>query len=355
MNRDRYLYLDMLKLFALLCMPCMHVLEIADGLEMLEPAFPMATVQTILGILYLVTPGVFLFSMGCSLALTQNNTPAAYARRGLRLLWVGFALNLLRAGIPYLLMGLLIDASLYVEILNWAVLSDILYFDGLFFLLFAALKKLRCGDRTVLLIAVGMSVLSHFLPAPAFATEAPGNLVGNFVYVDEFSSFPLLSWTIFPVFGYVYQRRRAASADPKRVTLRLGIGSAAVLAVVSGALLATGRMEKRYFLWGEMGFRMDLPATVLTLAVIGMWVCGMCFAAERVRSAGVKRFVSRTAADINRIYCVHWVLVNYGILVWAMLAETGFTRGWPMFATGLVIFAAAAWLARRKFIRRLLP
>ena len=355
LKRSRHLYLDILKTIALILMPLPHIYEIADGLEMLEAGFPFERMDTILGVLYLFITSLFLFSMGCGLVLTKKNTPAEYARRGLKLLLIGFVLNIVRAAIPYILMGLLIDPSCYIEALNWMVLSDILYFDGLFFLLFALLKKLKMSDWMILAVAVVMMILSHFIPSPVFSTEAPGNLVGNFIYVNNFSSFPLLSWFIYPVIGYIYQKKYDVAQNKDKFVLKAGIAGVAGLIFTTAVLLLTNTMEKRYFLWGEMGFRMDIPTTLLTVFVMFAYMSIIYFVAKCIKAKSLQNFFTTTSVNINRIYCIHWVLVNYGILAWCMLAEKGTEWGGLIFVIGIVIFASSWFLAKLKFIKKILP
>ena len=355
LKRSRYLYLDILKTIALILMPLPHIYEIADGLEMLEAGFPFEKIDTILGVLYLFITSLFLFSMGCGLVLTKKNTPADYARRGLKLLLIGFVLNIVRAAIPYLFMGLLIDSSYYIEALNWMVLSDILYFDGLFFLVFALFKKIKMSDRMILVAAVVMVIVSHFIPSPVFSTEATGNLVGNFIYVNSFSSFPLLSWFIYPVLGYIYQKKYDTVQSKDKFVLNLGFAAAAVLILTTAVLLISNTMEKRYFLWGEMGFRMDIPTTLITASVMFAYMSIMYFVSKCIKTKLLHSFFAATSVNINRIYCIHWVLVNYGILAWCMLAEKGTEWGGLIFVIGIVIFASSWFLAKLKFIKKILP
>ena len=355
LKRSRYLYLDILKTIALILMPLPHIYEVADGLEMLEAGFPFERIDTVLGVLYLFITALFLFSMGCSLVLTGKNTPADYARRGLKLLLVGFVLNVVRAGLPYVIMGLLIDPSCYIEALNWMVLSDIIYFDGLFFLLFALLKKINMSDWMILATAVVMMMASHFIPSPVFSTEAPGNFVGNFIYVNSFSSFPILSWFIYPVLGYLYQKKYDTVPNKDTFVLKAGIAGAAGLILTTAVLLVTNTMEKRYFLWGEMDFRMDIPTTLITGSVMFAYMSIIYFVARGLKAKPLQNFCTTTSVNINRIYCIHWVLVNYGILFWSMLAKRGTERGGMIFVIGIVIFAASWFLAKLKVMRKILP
>lgn len=89
-NRERYLFLDIMKFIALILMPCIHIFNMFSTMEFTGNKFLSESVATQFGFIYLIVPGVFMFCMGVALVRTKNQTPKAFALRGLKLYYNAF-------------------------------------------------------------------------------------------------------------------------------------------------------------------------------------------------------------------------------------------------------------------------
>ena len=350
-KKHRVVYLDLLKVIALLLMPCIHVMAALPEMELISPNFPVDSITTHGGILYLFVPGVFMFCMGCGLQLSNHSTPSQLMRRGLHLLLVGFILNILRGTLIFVILGFVDDPSCFHTAWFWLWGSDILYFAGLFFLLFAFVKRFKVKDIWILGGAVLMLIVGHFIPAFTTGIVTLDEIIGNLVYVNADSYFPVLSWSIYPVLGYVFQKKIEQTEKKDGFVLRVGLVSAAVFLVLFLALKLSGNMQDRYLLWGEMGARMDLPTALLTISFEGIYISLIYAVCRWIKSEKLMNVLGKISARVNSIYCIHWLIVSYGALVWALLIDCRVENIGTNYVIGVVVFLMSvglSFLSRKK-------
>lgn len=344
MNKTRFFYMDMLKAISTFIMVLVHLYAVSGHLGMQSVSFPAAQFRTTLGILYLIGPVIFMFCMGCSLVLTGKNTPGDYALRGLHLLLVGFLLNVFRA-FPFLISFFMGDVRALQDYVLWLLGSDILYFVGLFFLLFALIRKLGLPDAVLFATALGLYVLSLFIRVPVPDNEYAASFLGNFIYIREDSYFPFPVWTMVPVLGYLFKKEYLRREDPSGFIKMTGLISLCVLTAVVGLLFITGNIQPRYFLWGEMDFHMDFFPFIITVSVDGVFICLIYLLSGKISSGIVHDLAYTVSRNLNRIYCIHWILL---INLMSLLSETTdfqFDRGSDMILMAAGVFTVSLLLS----------
>ncbi|MBQ9720523.1 MAG: hypothetical protein IJV64_07500 [Oscillospiraceae bacterium] len=314
-DRRRSLHLDLLKWVAMRIMPALHAAYHLEFEGFFSPVYPAEAVSALLGILYNFVPGAFLFCLGCGVVLTRHGEPRELAERGGKLILLGLALNMLRFTPFYLLKGfLLLDMAGFSRAWLWIVGSDVLPFAGLSFLVFAFARRHELPDWVVLGFGVFCAAGQMLLPVP-FMTGMLGHLLGNFLFVDGGASyFPFLSWIIFPCLGYFYQSRLGKSEHPARFHLILGLSCAALLTATVAVLKRRGQWRRRYLQWGEMEFRMDFPTAWIVSLITGIWLSIAWFLSSLVKGEKLRGFISACARLVTSFYCVHWLVLMYGLL-----------------------------------------
>ena len=96
-----------------------------------------------------------------------------------------------------------------IELFFW---SDILPFAGFAFLFFALVKKMNLSNAHVLIIGIFVTVIQSFIPTFEILNPYLKALAGYFVYVDETSFFPIISWLIYPIVGYLLGQKLLKSS-----------------------------------------------------------------------------------------------------------------------------------------------
>lgn len=294
--------------------------------------------------------GTFMFCMGFGIAYSRHSKPEYLIRRGASILLFGLILNILRGVLP-LLVALRVtkDASLWKTILVELVNLDILPFAGLALMLFGILQKLRLKPLGILAVAGVLSVIGSFFRSFDLGGLLPNQLVGLFLgtyspdYGEEtLAYFPLFNWFIFVAAGYCFALLMRRCTDKKRLyAIASPIAGAVVLVYMLVAVpnrlgMLSGDFNKYYHMT-------ILEAIICTCAAVA--VLGMYYALSRVLPGFVLRFTAVTSRNINRIYCIHWVVLGW---IWFIayyicgVEEPGDAR---IFAFGVVLFILASTVA----------
>lgn len=315
-EESRNVHLDILKCTALCIMPFLHVNSMLTLEGLYADGFPPAWLTVALGLLYNLVPTVFMFCLGSGVVLTRHGQPSALARRGAETILLGLGLNLVRFVPYYLTVGLYYsDAAALQQAWMWLIGSDVLPFAGMSFLFFAAMKKLGRFEWTVLLAGLFFAVGQMLLPVPN-SPGTLGHLLGYVIFTEGGESyFPFVSWIIFPCLGYFYQKRLKKMKNPARMHLHLGVVCAALLVISAALLKRRGRWKNRYLLWGEMDFRMDLPAVWFSGLILGLWLSVTYFLSRLLDFRWLRARASSLSKRQTAFYCIHWVVLMSGILI----------------------------------------
>ena len=342
MNRNsRYFFIDILKVIALFMMPIIHINSVFDGVAamgLIKFTADRASIDLLCSVLYLFTPGIFMLCMGFVLSNSSRNTPEKLAKRGLQLLLIGLILNVFRGTLIYTIGGFLFkDNSMFLEAVVWLFGSDILYFVGLYLLLYAFLKKIGASDVVILVVAAALQIIGTLLPRADTGNAILNAIIGNFVLADKKSFFPLVWWVIYPVAGLFLRKGYDAAEKKSGFMLKCAAICAAVFAVTSAALVLFGRSVSEYLLWGQHALTMRTPSMLLTLSFEGIYISLIYFVSELLRSPRLRNAVSAVAEKLNLIYCIHWLLLMDGITVFSLFVSFFVSSLWQVIVGGLII------------------
>lgn len=330
MNRERVLYLDIAKGFAILFMftqHCMLVHEYAGG----DSEHWLSVLFVLLGTapaapVFMIIMGVF--TMKSRAGLKEQ------VLRGFKLLGLGYLLNLLR--LPMLLPEGPITGDLPGALLfNILTLTDILQLAGLSIILGAVLKKHM--NRPVLpplIIAV------IFFISPYLWGRFPENPVllifwGN----TENTYFPFFPWAAYPLIGMYLSRfllREGEEPDPVLHTLALiGLGF-----IVAAVLLLIFKI----FPIGDYS-RSGMGIHLLILGFVFIWL-KICRLMELRLPTGhwAMRQLTFLSRNITTIYFVQWILFSWSILLFGANQQGPYTAA----AIGLGVFILTSALVRMK-------
>ena len=258
--------------------------------------------------------------------------------RGVSLLIVGQVLNLCRYVIPNGINYLITGEEIWRKLMFLVFSSDIMQFAGLTFMLIALFRRLHFSELKIFLVAVAMSVIGTLTTSDLeTGSYVLDQFLGFFIYTRSESYFPLLYWFIFPAFGMLFGNLLKHVRNKQKFYLSL--------------LVPTGIITVLYF-WlatsvGQPYFRVlrDLTAfnCMSTTDVMAQLACNTClicvsFFVTKILSARIMKSVSFISGNINRFYCVQWVLIA---MIDGVLSLNGFRFGlsncWLLYLTALAV------------------
>lgn len=337
----RYFFIDVLKVIALFMMPIVHINSVFGGIAgmgLIRFTADRAPIDQLCSILYLFGPGVFMLCMGFVLSNSSHNTPEKLAKRGFQLLLFGLILNVFRGTLIYTIGGFLFkDNSMFLEAVCWLFGSDILYFAGLYLLLHAFLKKNGASDVVLLVVAATLQIIGTLLPPADTGNAILNAVIGNFVYSDKKSFFPFVWWMIYPVAGLFFRKGFDAAEKKSGFMLKCAAICAAVFALTSVSLLLLGHSVSEYLLWGQHDLTMRTPSMLLTLSFEGMYISLIYFISEPLHAPWLRTAVSAVAEKLNQVYCIHWILLMDGIIVFSLFVPFCVSSLWQIIGGGLIV------------------
>ena len=342
-NLSRQFEFDFAKAVCILGMVFVHCFE-----ELAAPSTEGGTAYYIMVIVLdcIFGAGTFMLCMGLGIAYSWKENANKLIKRGIMIFLFGYLLNVARDGIPRLLLIPLGKES-WDSMVMYLLCDDIMPFAGLALFLFGLLKKLKFSDLAVFLTALGMSVLGSFVRfldcGSTLWNELAGLFVGTYSRVDPdvYGCFPLLNWFIIVVIGYLYAKsiRRCRNTN-----LYYAISfpvSAVILAVYMLISIpkGLGMMNSDIFYY----YHFSTP-NALILFTGAVFVTGMYHFIALPFGDKVKKVITRISTNINRIYCVHWVIIGWTAAIFTLVDYDGFGNT-AAFVVGVGIFIAANILA----------
>lgn len=313
-NSGRQQELDMAKTVLIFLMPVVHVVIECTSEAGLNYGIPYLFDTVIGGPL---GAPMYMFAMGVGMVYTRHHASADYVKRGIQIGIVGYALNLCRFLIPFLI-GYMITGNYdkYIDSLPYKVFgNDILQFACLAMLFMALFVKLRISDTLLLLICLGMSLLGTCLSGIDTGTPIGNILLGYLIGTEDaagkvISDFPLLNWLIVPVCGYIFGKRLLHVKDKK---LFYGILSPIGI-LITIAYFSVG-IRNGFGMFGEgqnCYYHLSTPDAIASLAAaVGM--LGIYHALSGYIPNRIFSLTGEISHNINTVYCIHWVIVIVSI------------------------------------------
>lgn len=299
---------------------------------------------------------VFMFAMGVGMVYTRHRNPRAFALRGLRLLLIGYLLNLAVWGSQYLLSVLQGHPWYGWSWVDSICMVDILQFAGMSFLLMALLTRLKVGRYGVvavalLLQALGTLLLHRFDALPGVARYA----VGLVFYTSPNVYFPLSLWFVYPAVGVLFGEFLQTVSDKRKMYNRLALGSAAGLVAVSLVMVLTGwNLLDNFALADDIYYVQRFPVSLWTLLVVGLQLF-LCYRISLGLHGWLQKKTGAVARRLNVIYIVQWLVIA-SVSIGMDLAGLPDVPVWAIVPVGLLIAALSIAISlNTRYARRALP
>ena len=303
---------ELMKAFAILGLPIVHLLEeginenyVSDGVHRIE-AFIVA--------LCIVGPSIFMMCMGFGLGGTRN-TPKGVMKQGLRLLAIGAILNIIRWILPGLLLFFVHGTSMSEDIFYFFA-SDIYYFAGIFYLFYALMLKLKLTTSQILVTTIVMLTINTLL-TPVMSDIITNyyliGIIGNIVYIDGTSCFPLLSWAIFPTVGIFMGDVLKKVTDEKRGSIMkyMLIFSPVIFISYLVSLSIYGHDVMKVMVSPLNDYITDLPNVILMISLALFLFAVLYYVSNWIDETKFMKFMLKISTHIVPFYMLQWILVAW--------------------------------------------
>ena len=303
---------DLMKAFAILGLPIVHLLEegifnnyVSENVHKLE-AFIVA--------LCIVGPSIFMMCMGFGIGGTRN-TPRIIMKQGFRFLALGAILNLIRWILPGLLLFFIHGTSMSEDIFYFFA-SDIYYFVGIFYLFYALMLKLKLTTSEILVTTIVMLTINTLLTpimSDVITNDYLIGIIGNLVYIDGTSCFPLLSWAVFPTTGILLGDVLKKVTDEKRGSImkRMLIFSPVIFISYLVSLSLYGHDVMKVMVSPLNDYITDLPNVILMISLALFLFALLYYVSNWIDETKFMKFMLKISMHIVPFYMLQWILVSW--------------------------------------------
>ena len=306
---------DLMKAFAILGLPIVHLLE--EGIFNDYVSEDVHKLEAFIVALCIVGPSIFMMCMGFGIGGTHN-TPRGIMRQGVMFLSLGAILNLVRWVLPALVLFFVHGISMSEDIFFFFA-SDIYYFVGFFYLFYALMLKLKLSTPWILLITIVMLTINTLL-TPIMSDIVTNYyltaIVGNIVYIDGTSCFPLLSWAIFPTVGILLGDVLKKVTDEKRGSImkRMLIFSPVVFISYLVSLSLYGHDVMKVMVSPLNDYITDLPNVILMISLALFLFSVLYYVSNLIDETKFMKFMMKISTHIVPFYMLQWILVSWVFL-----------------------------------------
>lgn len=324
----RMLGLDIVKVLLIFYMIMDHLQNTIFSLELEEDYGLINQSDTVLQCINTMgffVAGLFMFMMGISLNFSKRTDAGNTLKRANHIMLLALFVNFFRAiplaeAMPYPTLSRLEN---YVD---WICQNDILFFAAYFFYLRALTLRWKMDLKYFVLLLFAMFGASHFVDTSFLENThfVIMDLVGHFV--SYYSSFPLLSWVVYPACGILFGLALKHFGYTRRFHV--------VLTVIVVVLLAFGAWmaaHHGYLTWeklAEYEYDTSNRYEINWLRVLWRVPCFLgIFALSYWLSLVVEKIVplqnavTYIASTLTNIYVVQWCVI--ALVAWAVKATVG--------------------------------
>ncbi|GEM_PF-361669 len=340
---------EFLKALAIIGLPLVHVMEEAMDANLVSPSLE-AFGTSILG-LCVFGPSIFMICMGFGIG-GGKTSEASIKKTGIQFLLIGAMLNVLRWLIPGIIKSIVLKTPL-IEDIDLCFQSDIYYFVGIFFVFYSVLKRCRISTAGLLLISLIMltvnGMLTPVMQKIAGENDIISSLIGNILYVNDTSCFPLMSWAIFPTIGIIFGEILKPNTDEFRETFMRRVMDCSVVFFIAFV----------FFLWSykldafkilvspNNDYITDLPNVLMLIALACFVIGAVYYLCKLIGHTKFMGFMLKISTFIIPFYLSQWVLVSWEMYGAQIFKVPKHSFGIPAFIisvvliTGICIFVSS--------------
>lgn len=304
MKKQRIVFIDLARGMAIFFMILQHVVLVYN--------FDAGESSDLGGIFLLLGTApaapVFMLIMGIFFGRSKQLELKSGIVRGLKLLAMGYALNLVRFVLPVLITGE------YGEMLKGTespfpllFVVDILQMAGLALIVLTLVKRYIPWTFAQLSLATVIMFLSPLL----------WGILNNFPLFSPLWGtgsevvFPLFPWIIYPLIGMIYGRYLLSCDNIKFLMRKTSIMG---LSMFMAGVLLWNILSNKIFVIGDYS-RSGAAVHLTILGFIFVWLHICWWIAERIKDSGIFRLLFYWSKNVTVVYIIQWILIGWGTLL----------------------------------------
>lgn len=317
LKSNRFYELDIARAISILLLPMIHTFEqFCDNGMLLESSVLFGNKTIMLANEY--APSVFLFLLGMNLVFAKPLTAKEHFKRGIHFLILFLAINFFRYSFFMIVLGILSGEQQFIyKGIIWFVGSDIYGFIGLFLIVYALFTKLKLKPYHMLAISIITMIIANIISTD-FPISTNGAIyefvIGNFIYLNANTAFPLFLWLIFPIVGVMYgQFYQKISEDENKKTLY----SIWFVIISYLAYFAFKIFTHKYDIHivnlydvALNAYDLDIMAAFLLICSAIFFICLIYILYKYVRIEVVHNFLLKISKYIMPFYAIQWIIIG---------------------------------------------
>jgi len=292
--------------------------------------------------------GVFMFAMGLGISYTKHSSPKEFAKRGIKLVIMGYVLNFFRETILLIIGKLCSVSNSYegVSIFSSLMAIDILQFAGLSFILVALFKKIKLKPYIILIIAIVMNIISY-LTIGIFenSSEYVQYPVGLLFFTNSNTSFPLFSWFIYPALGICFGSiLKHINLNEKNRLYRYILCVSITLLIIVSIFCKLLNYNITSFFMTDLYFK-QIPITFLwCICIVLIFISLYYFLSKLIKGRG-ENIIKYLSSNVNTIYIIQWLIICYTIAIMEIFNVNLFSTVWAI-PIGIIITIMCIYISK---------
>ncbi|HJJ35725.1 MAG TPA: hypothetical protein O0X27_00970 [Methanocorpusculum sp.] len=259
---------------------------------------------------------MFMFCLGLGVAYSVHKAPGFLLKRSGIILAAAIILALLTNTISLTILGVINQNPAYFEsAVWWLFCCDILNFATLVFLFFAAARKFKLSNITIIAISVVLLIIAAFIPKLIFPDNIiASDLIGWLVFQDTgYSFFPFMQWLIFPVAGYVFaQFLQKTEHREKFYGIVMLIGAVAFAGITLVSMLLGIDITTFFSTYNGDIYNKTLLGALWSLSFMLFFSALIFFLTRKVKETScLHRFAENVSHRITVFYCLQWIIIGF--------------------------------------------
>ena len=254
----------------------------------------------------------FMVCMGIGFCYSKNkDNPDFFINRGIKTLILAYVLNIVRSIINIIVVDPALTGTFFSELFVIDLLNvDIMHFAGMAMITFGILLKLKLKPVSVCLIGLILSVISSFFPYFSTNNGVIDMLLGlvipnKFLGGEEvYSCFPLISYFIYPAFGYLY-----GIFDRKNKNKKLFYSIATPVCGIIAITYAFIAANNNFYCLSDLGYYHPRTYDCIINILATIFLFGLFYFVSNFVPKIIEKFIVYTSSHINTVYCIHWVIL----------------------------------------------
>ncbi len=243
---------------------------------------------------------------------------------------------------------------------NTVLEDDIMHFAGLALICFGLFKLAKMKPWMMFAIAFTLSLASsiiiltigQFMTGNLFVDAILSLFLPVWYAKPEYyiSCFPLVNYLIFPVAGYCFSFYYKKLKN-KNMFFGIALGLA-LITIAAYCLINPPKNLAGLFREDDIGYYHIYTWDALVNIITSTGLIGICYFASLILPNFAKKGCAETSKNINKIYCISWVLTINGIyLYFLILLNKGINYDnievpdWISILIGIGIFIISALIA----------